>query len=85
MLLRGINDDRAVPLLQFCLAEGYHLRFIEQMPLDAQHGWNRGEMVTAAEILDDARRRFTLTPARSPGAARPPSAGWSTAGPATSA
>ena len=34
------------------MAEGVQLRFIEQMPLDAQHGWQRSEMVTAAEIRD---------------------------------
>ena len=34
------------------MAEGVQLRFIEQMPLDAQHGWRRAEMVTAAEIRD---------------------------------
>jgi GTP 3',8-cyclase len=51
VLMRGINDDEAPALLRFALAEGYELRFIEQMPLDAQHQWNRHEMVTAEEIL----------------------------------
>jgi GTP 3',8-cyclase len=62
VLLRGINDDDAVPLLRFCLDHGYALRFIEQMPLDAQHGWHRVEMVTAEEILQRLRTAFTLTP-----------------------
>ncbi|WP_329054674.1 GTP 3',8-cyclase MoaA [Amycolatopsis sp. NBC_01488] len=62
VLIRGLNEAEAVPLLQFCLAEGYHLRFIEQMPLDAQHGWNRGEMITAAEILEMLGASFTLSP-----------------------
>ena len=35
----------------WCLERGYELRFIEQMPLDAQHGWDRDAMVTADEIL----------------------------------
>jgi cyclic pyranopterin phosphate synthase len=39
VLMRGLNDDEAVPLLSYCLERGYELRFIEQMPLDAQHGW----------------------------------------------
>jgi cyclic pyranopterin phosphate synthase len=38
VLMRGINDGEAVDLLRFCLSHGYELRFIEQMPLDAQHG-----------------------------------------------
>ncbi|MEV6445842.1 GTP 3',8-cyclase MoaA [Amycolatopsis sp. NPDC051716] len=62
VLIRGLNETEAVPLLRFCLDEGYHLRFIEQMPLDAQHGWNRGEMITAAEILSMLEAEFELTP-----------------------
>jgi cyclic pyranopterin phosphate synthase len=62
VLMRGVNDDEAVPLLRYCLAHGYQLRFIEQMPLDAQHGWRRENMVTAAEILDALSAEFSLTP-----------------------
>ncbi|HEY1966683.1 MAG TPA: GTP 3',8-cyclase MoaA [Pseudonocardia sp.] len=62
VLLRGVNDDEAVPLLRFCLEHDYQLRFIEQMPLDAQHGWQRSEMVTAAEILAALRAEFSLSP-----------------------
>jgi GTP 3',8-cyclase len=51
VLMRGINEDEAPELLRFALDHGYELRFIEQMPLDAQHQWNRHEMVTADEIL----------------------------------
>jgi len=60
VLLRGINDDDALPLLDFCLEQGYELRFIEQMPLDAQHGWDRTQMVTADEILDRLTVRHSL-------------------------
>ena len=62
VLLRGVNDDEAVPLLRYCLNTGYELRFIEQMPLDAQHDWRRGDMITAAEILQRLRTEFDLTP-----------------------
>ena len=62
VLMRGVNEDEAVALLRFCLAHGYELRFIEQMPLDAQHGWRRDEMVTADEILAALSAEFTLTP-----------------------
>ena len=51
VLMRDLNDGEVAPLLRFCLDRGYELRFIEQMPLDAQHCWKRAEMVTAAEIL----------------------------------
>src|SRR5579859_6403318 len=36
VLLRGLNEDEAPDLLRYCLDHGYELRFIEQMPLDAQ-------------------------------------------------
>jgi GTP 3',8-cyclase len=62
VLMRGINEDEAVPLLRFCLERGYQLRFIEQMPLDAQHGWRRADMVTADEILASLTAEFKLTP-----------------------
>jgi GTP 3',8-cyclase len=61
VLMRGVNDHEAVPLLRFCLEHGYQLRFIEQMPLDAQHGWRRTEMVTADEILAELGGQFELT------------------------
>ena len=62
VLMRGLNDGEAVPLLEYCLSRGYELRFIEQMPLDAQHGWKRAEMVTADEIFAALSSAFSLTP-----------------------
>ena len=86
VLLRGVNDDEAVPLLRWALGEGYHLRFIEQMPLDAQHGWDRATMVTADEILARLGEAFALEPvAATSAAAHRPRSGWSTAVPAGSA
>jgi GTP 3',8-cyclase len=61
VLMRDLNDDEAAPLLRYCLERGYELRFIEQMPLDAQHGWKRAEMVTADEVLARLSRDFTLS------------------------
>jgi GTP 3',8-cyclase len=62
VLMRGVNDDEAAPLLRFCLERGYQLRFIEQMPLDAQHGWRREDMITADEILAALSPEFSLAP-----------------------
>ncbi|KXK62582.1 cyclic pyranopterin phosphate synthase MoaA [Micromonospora rosaria] len=62
VLMRGINEDEAPALLRFALAHGYELRFIEQMPLDAQHGWDRSAMVTAEEILAALGAAFDLRP-----------------------
>lgn len=62
VLMRGVNDHEAPSLLRFCLDRGYQLRFIEQMPLDAQHGWRRDGMVTADEILAALSAEFSLSP-----------------------
>ena len=62
VLLRDVNDDQAPELLRWAIDHGYELRFIEQMPLDAQHGWRRDTMITADEIFDRLAEQFTLTP-----------------------
>ena len=71
VLMRGVNDDQAAELLGWCLERGYELRFIEQMPLDAQHGWSRDDMVTADEILASVEKAFVLTPAEEPRGSAP--------------
>ncbi len=62
VLMRGVNDHEAPALLRFSLDRGYHLRFIEQMPLDAGHSWTRERMVTADEIQASLSEHFDLTP-----------------------
>jgi cyclic pyranopterin phosphate synthase len=84
VLMRGVNEDEAPDLLQFCLDHGYQLRFIEQMPLDAQHEWDRATMITAEEILDRLSARFTLTPEGSTARGAAPAERWLVdGGPAT--
>ncbi|UMG92439.1 GTP 3',8-cyclase MoaA [Nocardioides sp. TF02-7] len=83
VLLRGVNDDQAPELLAWCLDRGYQLRFIEQMPLDAQHGWSREEMVTADEIFAALDRAYDLTPATEPRGSAPAELFLVDGGPAT--
>jgi GTP 3',8-cyclase len=61
VLMRDLNDDEAPELLAYCLERGYELRIIEQMPLDAQHGWKRTEMVTSGEVLASLSAAFELS------------------------
>jgi cyclic pyranopterin phosphate synthase len=51
----------AADLLEWSLANGARLRFIEQMPLDADEAWARDNMVDAAELLDVLSERFALS------------------------
>ncbi len=83
VLLRGVNDGQAAELLRWCIDHGYQLRFIEQMPLDAQHGWRRDTMITAEEIFESLRQEFTLEPAQEPRGSAPAELFTVDGGPAT--
>jgi len=83
VLLRGVNDDQAPELLRWCVDQGFELRFIEQMPLDAQHAWSRAEMITADEIFARLDTEFTLTPAAEPRGSAPAELFAVDGGPAT--
>jgi cyclic pyranopterin phosphate synthase len=51
VLVRGVNDDEAVDFAAFGRAKGVEVRFIEFMPLDADHQWTRDHVVPADETL----------------------------------
>jgi cyclic pyranopterin phosphate synthase len=82
VLLKGVNDDEAIPLLRHALENDWNLRFIEQMPLDAGDLWARPVMVTADEIQQELEREFTLTPVPTRGSA-PAEEFYVNGGPAT--
>jgi cyclic pyranopterin phosphate synthase len=72
--MRGVNDDELVDLVEFAVAHDAQMRFIEQMPLDAGHTWDRSQMVTREEILEALGRRWELTPV--PGRGGAPAERW---------
>jgi len=62
VLMRGLNDAQAPGLLAWALEHGYELRFIEQMPLDADHIWRRERLITAAQTREIIEEHFELGP-----------------------
>ncbi|MFT4305911.1 MAG: GTP 3',8-cyclase MoaA [Microbacterium sp.] len=72
--MRGVNDDELVDLVEFALSHRAQMRFIEQMPLDAGHTWDRARMVTREEILDALSTRWALEPV--PGRGGAPAERW---------
>lgn len=72
--MRDVNDDELVDLVEFAIAHDAQMRFIEQMPLDAGHTWDRSRMVTQDEILQALAARWTLDPV--PGRGGAPAARW---------
>src|SRR5262245_29821677 len=64
VLMKGFNEDEVVPLARWARDHGYELRFIEWMPLDFGHTWERGKLVPASEILEQLNAEFPLAPAQ---------------------
>lgn len=58
--MRDTNEDEIIDLVTFAMEHDAHMRFIEQMPLDAGHTWDRSRMVTREEILKTLSSAFTL-------------------------
>lgn len=54
--------DGAADLLAWAMQTGVSLRFIEEMPLDADATWRRENLVSAADLLEVLRERFDLAP-----------------------
>ena len=48
--IRGLTEAEILPLAAFCRREGFHLRFIEFMPLDADGAWAREQVLSGAEV-----------------------------------
>ena len=48
--IRGLTEGEIVPLARFCRREGFHLRFIEFMPLDAEEAWDRARVLSGADV-----------------------------------
>ena len=61
VLVRGQNDDEAVELARLARRFGVEMRFIEYMPLDSAHAWDRSLMVTARETREAIEEEFGLT------------------------
>jgi cyclic pyranopterin phosphate synthase len=48
--IRGLTEAEVVPLADFCRREGFELRFIEFMPLDAEAAWSREQVLSGADV-----------------------------------
>jgi cyclic pyranopterin phosphate synthase len=48
--MRGFTEDEALPFARFAREHPYEVRFIEFMPLDADHNWTPDSVLTGAEI-----------------------------------
>ena len=56
--VKGLIEPDIVPMALFCRERGFEARFIEFMPLDAQHLWGKGKVLTADEIAATIAREI---------------------------
>ena len=58
VVIRGVNDDELVPLLEYARRVGAELRFIEYMDVGGATQWSMERVVPRAEILGTLARRY---------------------------
>lgn len=61
--MRGINDDEVDAIVDFCIAHGLTLRFIEAMPIGSGGQQAQDHYMPLSEVEAILRRRFRLSPA----------------------
>jgi GTP 3',8-cyclase len=60
--MRGFTEHEVLPFARFAREKPYEVRFIEFMPLDADHAWDRDRVLTGAEIRDQIAEVWPLEP-----------------------
>jgi GTP 3',8-cyclase len=58
VLLREINYEDAIPLVEFAIERGLVMRFIEFMPLDSDRQWNGTQFISGDELRSHLEKRF---------------------------
>src|SRR5438270_2658447 len=48
--MRGFTEEEALPFAEYARRTGFQVRFIEFMPLDADHAWSEDAVLTGDEI-----------------------------------
>ncbi len=56
VVMAGTNDGEVLDFVELARRSGYDVRFIEYMPLDADHAWERSKVVASSEL----RRRIGM-------------------------
>lgn len=52
VIIRGVNDDEIIPLLEFAKVRGAEIRFIEYMDVGGATTWSMSQVVSRREMLE---------------------------------
>jgi cyclic pyranopterin phosphate synthase len=62
VVIRGLNENEVADFADFARATGVSMRFIEYMPLDNGHQWDKSMLVSGREVLQRIEERHKLVP-----------------------
>jgi GTP 3',8-cyclase len=60
--IRGFTEEEAIPFAELARRTPYEVRFIEFMPLDADHAWTEDQVLTGDEIREAINAVYPLEP-----------------------
>ncbi|MGZ8604934.1 MAG: GTP 3',8-cyclase MoaA, partial [Actinomycetota bacterium] len=60
VVIGGTNDEEVVDFARWSREHGHAVRFIEYMPLDAEHAWERAKVVPSARLIEAIDAVFPL-------------------------
>lgn len=67
VVMRGVNEDEVEAMVQFCIAQGFTLRFIETMPIGDTGREAVQHYISMTEIRKRLEQSFQLLPGVMPG------------------
>jgi GTP 3',8-cyclase len=63
--MRGFTEEEVLPFAELARRKPYQVRFIEFMPLDADHAWSEDRVLTGAEVREIIEQVHPLEPVES--------------------
>ncbi len=60
--IRGFTEEEAIPFAELARRTPYEVRFIEFMPLDADHAWTEDQVLSGAEVRAAIGAVYPLEP-----------------------
>jgi cyclic pyranopterin phosphate synthase len=60
--IRDFTEEEVIPFAEFARSSSYEIRFIEYMPLDADHAWTPDQVLTGKEIREAIDAVYPLEP-----------------------
>jgi GTP 3',8-cyclase len=72
VVIRGVNDDELIPLVEYARSVNAEIRFIEYMDVGGASRWSPDRVVSRRQMLEALARHYgAITPIEEPGSSAP--------------